>query len=95
VVEGVGKCAHDSVEAAVEGAEAAGGGVVAAVGTGVDAFVGTCDGTGVVPVDAGVSGAGVEDRVCAGEGVGSVVLRHRSLSVSFGALATGAGGRSF
>jgi hypothetical protein len=95
VVEGVGKCAHDNVEAAVEGAEAAGGGVVAAVGTGVDAFVGTCDSTGVVPVDAGVSGAGVEDRVCAGEGVGSVVLRHRSLSVSFGALATGAGGRSF
>ena len=95
MVEGVGKCAHDNVEAAVEGAEAAGGGVVAAVGTGVDAFVGTCDGTGVVPVDAGVSGAGVEDRVCAGEGVGSVVLRHRSLSVSFGALATGAGGRSF
>jgi len=95
VVEGVGSCVHDNIEAAAEGAEAAGGGVGAAVGTGVGAFVGTCDGTGVVPVDAGVSGAGVEDRVCAGEGVGSVVLRHRSLSVSFGALATGAGGRSF
>lgn len=58
-------------------------------------FDGICEGTGVVPVDAGVSGAGVEDRVWAGEGVGSVVRRHRSLSVSFGALAAGtAGGRS-
>lgn len=95
MVEGVGSCVHDNVEAAAGGAEAAGGEVGAAVGTGVGAFVGTRDGTGVVPVDAGVSGAGVEDRVCAGEGVGSVVLRHRSLSVSFGALVTGACGRSF
>jgi hypothetical protein len=94
VVEGVGNCTHRGVEAAAGGAEGTGAGVGAAVGTGVGAFVGTCDGTGVVPVDAGVRGAGVEDRVCAGEGVGSVVLRHRSLRVSFGALATGAGGRS-
>lgn len=85
---------HDSVGAAAGGVEVAGGGSGAAAGTGVGAFVGACDGTGVVPVDAGVSGAGVEDRVCAGEGVGSVVLRHRSLSVSFGALTTSAGGRS-
>lgn len=56
--------------------------------------VGICEGTGVVPVDAGVRGAGVEERVCVGDGVGSVVRKHRSLSVSLGARATGAGGRS-
>jgi len=55
---------------------------------------GSCEGTGVVPVDAGVRGAGVEERVWAGDGVGSLVRKHRSLSVSLGALATGAGGRS-
>lgn len=96
MVEGVGSCVHDSVEVAAAGTVTDGGGVGAVVGAGVGAFVGLCDGTGVVPVDAGVSGAGVEDRVCEGEGmgVGSVVLRHRSLSVSFGALTTGTGGRS-
>jgi hypothetical protein len=62
--------------------------------TGAGRFVGICEGTGVVPVDAGVRGAGVDDRVWAGEGVGSVVRKHRSLSVSFGALATGTGGTS-
>jgi hypothetical protein len=72
--------------------------VVAAVVVGICAdkgvlMVGGCVGTGVVPVDAGVGGAGVEDRVWAGEGVGSVVRRQRSLSVSFGALTTCSGGR--
>lgn len=94
VVEGVGSCVHRGVVAAAGGAGGTGIEDGTAIGTGVDAFVGACDGTGVVPVDAGVRGAGVEDRVCAGEGVGSVVLKHRSLSVSFGALGTGAGGRS-
>lgn len=47
-----------------------------------------------MPVDAGVRGAGVEERVCAGEGVGSVVLRQRSLSVSLGARGAGAEGMS-
>lgn len=56
--------------------------------------MGSCEGTGVVPVDAGVRGAGVEDRVCAGEGVGSVVRRHRSFSVSFCGFATGTAGTS-
>ena len=60
-------------------------------GAGVGIFGGMYEGTGVVPVEAGVRGAGVEDRVWAGEGVGSVVRRHRSLSVSFGALATFSG----
>lgn len=92
VLVGVGSCTHNGAVAAGAGADVNGAG--AGAGAGVDAFVGTCDGTGVVPVDAGVRGAGVEDRVCVGEGVGSFVLRHRSLSVSLGALATGTGGRS-
>ena len=84
VAVGVGSGVHSDVLAATGGAD----------GAGANAFVGICEGTGVVPVDAGVRGAGVEDRVWEGDGVGSVVRRHRSLSVSLGALATGAGGRS-
>lgn len=81
---GVGGCVHKGVLTATGGADGAGAAV----------YAGICEGTGVVPVDAGVRGAGVEDRVWTGEGVGSVVRRHRSLSVSFGALATGTGGPS-
>ena len=81
VAVGVGSCCvHEDVFCAAGGADGAGTAVLA----------GICEGTGVVPVDAGVRGAGVEERVWAGDGVGSVVLRHRSLSVSLGALATGA-----
>lgn len=81
---GVGSCVHKGVFVAAGGAG----------GAGASALVGICVGTGVVPVDAGVRGAGVEERVWAGEGVGSVVLRHRSLSVSLGALTTDVLGRS-
>lgn len=81
-VGGVASCEGRGVLPTAGGAEGACAGM----------FDGICEGTGVVPVDAGVSGAGVEDRVWAGEGVGSVVRRHRSLSVSFGALAAGTAG---
>lgn len=88
VAVGVGSCVHTGISVTLSVA----GGVGVRVGTAV--VVGICVGTGVVPVDAGVRGAGVEERVWAGEGVGSVVLRQRSLSVSFGALATGVFGTS-
>jgi hypothetical protein len=88
VAVGVGSCVHTGILVTLSVA----GGVGVRVGAAV--FVGICVGTGVVPVDAGVRGAGVEERVWAGEGVGSVVLRQRSLSVSFGALTTGVFGIS-
>lgn len=70
------------------------GAAAVVVGVAAAMVAGRCEGTGVVPVDAGVRGAGVEERVWAGEGVGSLVRKQRSLRVSLGALATGAGGRS-
>ena len=82
VAEGVGSCVHSGTLVTLSVA----GGVGVRVGAAV--VVGICVGIGVVPVDAGVRGAGVEERVWAGEGVGSVVLRQRSLSVSFGFFTT-------
>lgn len=97
VVVGVGSCVQRGVfdtTGAPSGASACPCVVVVVVDVIVVAVMGICEGTGVVPVDAGVRGAGVEERVWAGDGVGSVVRKQRSLSVSLGALGAGTGGSS-
>lgn len=87
-VGGVASCVDKGVFAGAAGTEDA------IARAGADVVVGICEGTGVVPVDAGVRGAGVEDRVWAGEGEGSVDRKHRSLIVSLGAFVGTVGSRS-